>query len=520
MEELRKEEVAEDYCFVCKDGGRLLICEHGDCLKVYHPQCVGKDESFLEGEERWRCARHKCFVCHQSSNILCFCCPKACCIGCIEAAKLIEVRKSKGFCGNCLELLMSDKINESHKSTQGELDLGSSGTKELFMEYWHQIKIKERISSKELQNAETLLKKRYNLKISCTDVQHIDKNVEVMSGDICVTTLKVGQGRGTRKYRRRKRVFKGWGSVELFEFLRSLGKDTSQPLDQWDVYKIIEEYICKNNLFLSKAKRKTIVCDSKLHSLFGKVKIKFPKIYNILEGHFATHAAQDALSLESEKDSSDKESQIQKGTSSGCTDKQQGGHFASVVPENLKLVYLRKSLVMELLKDSQTFDRKVIGCFVRIKNNSENVDFSSDKAFVLLKISGIDTLSETYAVGGMSTNIILRAHNCSKNINISLLSDDDFMEEECEDLRLFIERGSFERPTVEELEEKCRFIREDIVNHLIKRELMILQRQIERANEKGWYREKMELIGRRALLQTHGERERLLKEIPKIIADV
>lgn len=29
MKKLRKEEIAEDYCFVCKDGGDLLICDYG-----------------------------------------------------------------------------------------------------------------------------------------------------------------------------------------------------------------------------------------------------------------------------------------------------------------------------------------------------------------------------------------------------------------------------------------------------------------------------------------------------------
>jgi adenosine/AMP kinase len=42
--------------------------------------------------------------------------------------------------------------------------------------------------------------------------------------------------------------------------------------------------------------------------------------------------------------------------------------FASLNENNIKLIYLRRSLIINLLNHPDTFDQKVVGCFVRVKN--------------------------------------------------------------------------------------------------------------------------------------------------------
>lgn len=64
------------------------------------------------------------------------------------------------------------------------------------------------------------------------------------------------------------------------------------------------------------------------------------------------------------------------------------GSIAAIVSDNVKLLYLRKSLVEELAKTSETFEGKVLGTFVRIKNPCQLVQvtgklffFSSESCF-------------------------------------------------------------------------------------------------------------------------------------------
>lgn len=35
----------DDYCFRCMDGGELLMCDRGKCLKAYHLGCLGLDKA-------------------------------------------------------------------------------------------------------------------------------------------------------------------------------------------------------------------------------------------------------------------------------------------------------------------------------------------------------------------------------------------------------------------------------------------------------------------------------------------
>ena len=38
----RKSEVkqAEDFCFICGEGGHLIMCDLKNCVKVYHLECL------------------------------------------------------------------------------------------------------------------------------------------------------------------------------------------------------------------------------------------------------------------------------------------------------------------------------------------------------------------------------------------------------------------------------------------------------------------------------------------------
>ncbi|WMV10867.1 hypothetical protein MTR67_004252 [Solanum verrucosum] len=82
--------------------------------------------------------------------------------------------------------------------------------------------------------------------------------------------------------------------------------------------------------------------------------------------------------------------------------------------------------------------------------------------------------------------IHLQLSNLMKDIPISSLSDDNFYEEECEDLRERIKAGLLKRPTVLELESKAQVLHKDITKHWIEREVVLLQKHIDHANEKGW----------------------------------
>jgi len=196
--------------------------------------------------------------------------------------------------------------------------------------------------------------------------------------------------RRKRKYRTKKKEYQGWGSTSLIRFLQSIGRDTDKEIAQNEVADIVMDYVKQKNLF-HKTRKKRIECDEKLHSLFGRKTISRFKINDLLESHYAENcedSADDVL-FDSEEDEretprtapSERRSQQQKPVF-----EKPRSCFANVVSDNIKLVYLKRSLVEELLKDPETFETKVVGSFIRVKRDPN--DYLQKNSHLLLQVTG------------------------------------------------------------------------------------------------------------------------------------
>ncbi|KAI4326174.1 hypothetical protein MLD38_031512 [Melastoma candidum] len=304
-----------------------------------------------------------------------------------------------------------------------------------------------------------------------------------------------------RKSRHHKKEFIGWGSRELIAFLKSVGIDTSQVISQQDVSRIITKYVNDNGL-INSAKKKRIVCDENLLSLFGKKGILKNKVYDLLGSHYAENHddSESAEDLPWGSDVNDVSVERKGNLSEGQPKPKRQvverpkSCFAAVVPDNMKFVYLRKSLVCDLMKDLDLFKGKVVGSFVRTKSDPN--DFLQKNHFLLGEVTGLKMASK-----------------CT-DADTQLL-----FQEECEDLLRRVKEGLLKRPTVAGFEAKARVLHEDITKNWLTREIAKLDTLIDRANEKGWRRELSEYLDRRKLLQSPEEQSRLLAEMPKVIAD-
>ncbi|KAH9750584.1 hypothetical protein KPL71_013924 [Citrus sinensis] len=134
---LKKEEISEIWCFKCKHGGELRLCDNTRCLKVYHPECVDKDESFLAAKTKWICI----------------------CKTCLYDIQFALVKENKGFCNSCLELAW---LIETKKDVNYDgFDRSDPGERNrfYFKGYWQKIKEKESLTPENVISAYYLLKK-------------------------------------------------------------------------------------------------------------------------------------------------------------------------------------------------------------------------------------------------------------------------------------------------------------------------------------------------------------------------
>lgn len=317
-----------------------------------------------------------------------------------------------------------------------------------------------------------------------------------------------------RRVGRKKTEFIGWASRPLLEFLEAVGEDTVKKHSQRDVSEFVTKYVHDKGLV---KKNKRVECDEILRALFGRPSVSRTKIYDLLEEHFAENLddSDDDLLYSSEE-----ENYKERSSKSNCIGNKKKGFespkscFAAIIPENIKLVYLKRTLVQEFLKVPESFECKIVGSFVRMKSDPN--DIYQKNRFQLQQVTGVKMLSGASDAGN-ETGLQVSHH--FKDVPICMLSDDNFSEEEMEDLRDRIKTGLLKKMTVVELNLKAKMLHEDITKHWIAKEISLLQKLIDHANEKGRRRELFDLLERRKQLQKPSEQENLLATIPNVIAE-
>ncbi|XP_075488346.1 zinc finger CCCH domain-containing protein 19-like isoform X1 [Primulina tabacum] len=527
---LKKELVAEDWCFVCKNGGFVRICDYKQCLKSYHPSCVGKNDSFLESEDHWTCNWHTCFLCLRSACHHCYTCAKAVCHHCLPTADFLQVKGKNGFCSHCLKLALLVEENKDYDSDGELVDFKDRETYEgLFKEYYQIIKENEGFEICHIYAAKDREKARKNYNSGAGSLE-LDEDEEEISdydgSDLEKTRKRISKSVKKSHIKPNKKEFIGWGSRTLIEFLGSIGTSTSEVLSQRDVTDIVNGYVLENKLLHLK-KRKMVVCDERLQPLFGKRTISKYRIYDLLEDHFTENHDESeenyirVYDLETANELShpvckrrrkfDSEIESLKNERERSVPQ---SVFASISVDNVKLVYLKRSLLYELLKHPESFEGKVIGCFVRIK--SDSYDYCAKNSHRLMQVKGIKSVSN----GESNSEVVLCFSAFPKEVHIRLLSDNDFSEEECTELRQKTLAGLLMKPTVVELQQKARVLHEDLTKHWINKELGLLQKLIDRANEKGQRRELSEYLEKRKRLQTPSEQARLLETFPIVSPEI
>ncbi|KAL0357230.1 UNVERIFIED_CONTAM: hypothetical protein Scaly_1408700 [Sesamum calycinum] len=395
-----------------------------------------------------------CRLGHGSSYLHCYTCKNAVCRRCLPAADFLQVKGERGFCNSCLKLVLLIEENKDHDSDGERVDFTDHETYEgLFLEYYMNIKREGGFESGDIYAAQDLVKMKKNHQSGSGSEEFDGKEEEEQVSDSDDLDYKKRCRRKCKgkRYQRKKSVmqtpakstrnyFIGWASRPLIEFLASIGKSTSEEMSQRDVTSIVNE-----EKIISKH-----------------------RVYDLLEAHFA----------ENHDESEDSDPEYDSEDNNGG----KPNEF-----ENVKLVYLKRSLLYELLKEPESFEEKVIGCFVRVK--SDPYDYLSRNSYQLMQVKGVKTVQN----GDNNTEIVLLFSSVPKEIHLNLLSDDDFSEEECSDLRQKVAAGLLERPTVGELEQKAKILHKDITMHYLEK---------------------------KKRLQTPSEQLRLLENVPTVIPDL
>jgi hypothetical protein len=144
----------EDVCFICFDGGSLVLCDRRGCPKAYHPACIKRDEAFFQSKAKWNCGWHICSKCEKTSHYMCYTCTFSLCKACTKDADYVSVRGDKGFCSICFKTIMLVENKDTGNKDTPKVDFDDKLSWEyLFKIYWVVLKQKLSLTLPELMQA-------------------------------------------------------------------------------------------------------------------------------------------------------------------------------------------------------------------------------------------------------------------------------------------------------------------------------------------------------------------------------
>ncbi|XP_042381546.1 zinc finger CCCH domain-containing protein 19-like isoform X1 [Zingiber officinale] len=549
-----RQKEAEEVCFICFDGGDLVVCDRRGCSKVYHPSCVNRDEAFFCAKGRWTCGWHICSSCERTAHYMCFSFTYSLCKGCIQESGFICLRENKGFCEACMSTVMLIETKEYGNGQMITVDFDDRSSFEyLFKDYYIALKAKLSLTLDELMSARNPIKKSdvATLTNGSGNLRN-PREQQVASSD---SSSDHKERTSRRKIRKRSKKFindkgsvKGdyvgtsvsrnseWATDELLEFVAHMRNGDISALSQFDVQALLLDYIKKHNL-RDRRRKSQIVCDPRLGNLFGKERVGHFEMLKLLESHFLIKEVttldsedkqggivdpdSDPANAKANNDPStkltlDKRHKVQKKVE----DKELLNNlddYAAVDVHNISLMYLRRNLMENLIEDDE-FEEKAIGSFVRIRISGLG---QWQDMYRLVQVIGSGKATEQYKSGKGMTDVTLEILNLNKKeiITIDIISNQEFTEEECKRLRQSIKCGFIGRLTVGEVLEKAMSLQHVRVNDWLESEKSRLGHLHDRASEKGRRKELRECVEKLQLLNTPEERDRRLNEAPDIHTD-
>ncbi|EPS63157.1 hypothetical protein M569_11627 [Genlisea aurea] len=547
MKSHSRKTVGEDVCFICFDGGELVLCDRRGCPKAYHPSCVNRDEAFFQSKGRWNCGWHLCSICEKDARYMCYTCTFSLCKSCTKESVIFCVRGSKGFCETCMRTVSLIE-NNKQDSDNDEVDFDDKNSWEyLFKDYFLSLKSRLSLSSSEIAEAKN---PRTGAMTGSSRQDSSEGQADVHDGgsgsEESPVKMEPVKSKSKTAFKNSKSLAKqenvhgsavtagsaDWASRELLDFVSHMKNGDKSVLSQFDVQALLLDYIKRNKL-RDPRRKSQIVCDARLKSLFGKPRVGHFEMLKLLESHFLfrdeqnddvqssvvdtendrleTDGKTDAIIPKSSKDKK------RKPRRKGGKDQSNLDDYAAINLHNIGLIYLRRKLMEDLLEEGEAFNEKVLGTFVRIRISVNN---QKQDMYRLVQVVGTSKSSDPYKVGKKTTNVMVEIQNLDKTekVTIDSISNQDFTPEECKRLRQSIKCGLISPLTVGAILDKAMDLQSIRVNDWLETEVMRLSHLRDRASDMGHFTLR-ECVQKLQLLKAPEERKRRLEQIPDVHSD-